>query len=93
MYLGKLVELGPSETVYNQPLHPYTQALFGAIPQPAVDSRRELTVLEGNVPSPVDPPSGCRFHTRCPLAQSTCSEKEPELLEIQPGRFAACLLL
>jgi oligopeptide/dipeptide ABC transporter ATP-binding protein len=93
MYLGKLVELGPSEAIFRQPLHPYTQALFGAIPQPVVDSQRELTVLEGNVPSPVDPPSGCRFHTRCPLAQSICSEKEPELSEIQPGRFVACLLL
>jgi oligopeptide/dipeptide ABC transporter ATP-binding protein len=93
MYLGKLVELGPSEAIFRQPLHPYTQALFGAIPQPVVDSQRELTVLEGNVPSPVDPPSGCRFHTRCPLAQSICSEKEPELREIQPGRFVACLLL
>jgi oligopeptide/dipeptide ABC transporter ATP-binding protein len=93
MYLGKLVELGPSEAIFRQPLHPYTQALFGAIPQPVVDSQRELTVLEGSVPSPVNPPSGCRFHTRCPLAQSICSEKEPELREIQPGRFVACLLL
>jgi oligopeptide/dipeptide ABC transporter ATP-binding protein len=90
MYLGKLVELGPSEAIFNQPLHPYTQALFGAIPQPVVDSRRELTVLEGNVPSPVDPPPGCRFHTRCPLAQDRCKQEQPEFRQVQPGRFVAC---
>lgn len=90
MYLGKLVELGPSEAVFDDPLHPYTQALFGAIPLPVVDQQRELTILEGNVPSPVAPPSGCRFHTRCPLAQGICSETEPELRQVRPGRFAAC---
>ncbi len=90
MYLGKLVELGPSEAVFDDPLHPYTQALFGAIPLPVVDGQRELTVLEGNVPSPVAPPSGCRFHTRCPLAQEICSKTEPELRQVRPGRFAAC---
>jgi oligopeptide/dipeptide ABC transporter ATP-binding protein len=90
MYLGKLVELGPSEAVFQQPLHPYTKALFGAIPQPVVDSRRELTILEGNVPSPVDPPSGCRFHTRCPMAEEKCSHEQPELREVLPGRFVSC---
>jgi oligopeptide transport system ATP-binding protein len=90
MYLGKLVELGPSEAVYNSPLHPYTRALFGAIPLPVVDARRELVVLEGNVPSPVDPPPGCRFHTRCPLAQPLCSQEEPPLRTVRPGRRAAC---
>jgi oligopeptide transport system ATP-binding protein len=90
MYLGKLVELGPSEAVFQQPLHPYTQALFGAIPQPVVDSHRELTVLEGNVPSPVNPPSGCRFHTRCPLVQKICSQVEPELRQVSPGRLVSC---
>jgi len=98
MYLGKLVELGPSEAVFDDPLHPYTQALFGAIPLPAVDQQRELTILEGNVPSPVAPPSGCRFHTRCPLAQEICSETEPEFRQVGPGtsselktgRFVAC---
>jgi peptide/nickel transport system ATP-binding protein len=90
MYLGKLVELGPSEALFHQPLHPYTQALFGAIPQPVVDNRRELTVLEGNVPSPVDPPPGCRFHTRCPLAQEICRQEPPEFRQVRPGRFVAC---
>jgi oligopeptide/dipeptide ABC transporter ATP-binding protein len=90
MYLGKLVELGPSEVVFDEPLHPYTQALFGAIPLPVVDQQRELTVLEGNVPSPVSPPPGCRFHTRCPLAQEICRESEPELRRVHTGRYVAC---
>jgi oligopeptide/dipeptide ABC transporter ATP-binding protein len=90
MYLGKLVELGPSEAVFETPLHPYTQALFGAIPLPVVDQQRDLIILEGNVPSPVAPPSGCRFHTRCPLAQKICHETEPELRRVRPGRFVAC---
>jgi oligopeptide transport system ATP-binding protein len=90
MYLGKLVELGPSEAVFQQPLHPYTKALFGAIPQPVVDNRCELTILEGNVPSPVNPPSGCRFHTRCSMAEEKCSHEQPELREVVPGRFVSC---
>jgi oligopeptide/dipeptide ABC transporter ATP-binding protein len=90
MYLGKLVELGSSEAVFGQPLHPYTLALFGAIPQPVVDSHRELTVLEGSVPSPVNPPSGCRFHTRCPLAREICKQEEPGLRQVSPGRLASC---
>jgi len=90
MYLGKLVELGPSEEVFGNPLHPYTKALFGAIPQPVVGNRRPLTILEGNVPSPVNPPSGCRFHTRCPLVQDVCKQKEPEFRQVRPGRFVAC---
>ncbi len=92
MYLGKLVELGESEAIFNQPLHPYTQALFGAIPLPVVDEKRELTVLEGNLPSPVNPPAGCRFHTRCPWAagRERCQVESPELREVQPGRSVAC---
>ena len=91
MYLGKLVEVGESETLFNDPLHPYTQALLGAIPLPEVsDQPQELVILEGTVPSPVNPPSGCRFHTRCPLAQPVCSESEPQLREVQPGRWVAC---
>ncbi len=85
MYLGKMVEVGNAQDVYDEPLHPYTQALFGAIPMPVVDDRRELKILEGNVPSPVDPPSGCRFHTRCPIAQKKCQETEPALRLVGSG--------
>ena len=85
MYLGKLVEVGSAEEIYNEPVHPYTQALFGAIPMPVVGEQRELKVLEGNVPSPVNPPSGCRFHTRCPLAQEICQKTEPVLSEVRSG--------
>jgi oligopeptide transport system ATP-binding protein len=90
MYLGKLVELGGSEDIFWEPIHPYTKALFGAIPLPEVDKRRELVVLEGSVPSPVNPPSGCRFHTRCPIAQDICTVNQPEMRQLKPGRFAAC---
>lgn len=97
MYLGKLVEVGPSEDVYIEPLHPYTKALFSAIPMPTVLENYELKILEGNVPSPVNPPPGCRFHTRCPLAQEICLEKEPVLHQVSsnistaPGiRQVAC---
>ncbi|MBE0669918.1 MAG: ATP-binding cassette domain-containing protein [Anaerolineales bacterium] len=90
MYLGKLVEVGSAEEIYNAPLHPYTQALFGAIPMPVVGDKRELKILEGNVPSPVNPPSGCRFHTRCPLAQKLCQETEPVLRQVRGGRQVAC---
>jgi oligopeptide/dipeptide ABC transporter ATP-binding protein len=90
MYLGKLVEVGSAEEVFDQPLHPYTQALFGAIPMPVVDGKRELKVLEGNVPSPVDPPSGCRFHTRCPIAQKICQEADPALRQVSGARQVGC---
>ena len=90
MYLGRLVEMGTSELVFCDPLHPYTKALLGAIPQPVVENRRPLTILEGNVPSPVNPPPGCRFHTRCPLVQEVCRREVPPFREVQPGRFAAC---
>jgi oligopeptide/dipeptide ABC transporter ATP-binding protein len=93
MYLGKIVEQGPSEAVFSTPLHPYTQALFGAIPLPDVDNLRQLTVLEGNVPSPINPPTGCRFHTRCPLAQEICKQKEPVLRQVRPNRTVACHLV
>jgi oligopeptide transport system ATP-binding protein len=91
MYLGKLVELGRSDDVFNEPLHPYTTALFGAIPLPVVELKKhELVVLEGNVPSPVNPPSGCRFHTRCPLAQEKCKTTEPDFRPARSGRLIAC---
>jgi len=93
MYLGKLVELGPAQEVFTAPLHPYTQALFASIPLPVVDRKREIKVLEGNVPSPVNPPSGCRFHTRCPLARAICSETEPALRPVRSGRQIACHLV
>ncbi len=89
MYLGKLVEVGESDAIFYNPRHPYTQALLGAIPLPQVDDQ-ELVVLQGTVPSPVNPPSGCRFHTRCPLAQEICRREAPPLREIQPGRWVAC---
>lgn len=90
MYLGKIVELAPSDDIFSSPLHPYTQALFGAIPLPDVDNLRELTVLEGNVPSPINLPSGCRFHTRCPLARDICTQQEPILRQIRHNRMVAC---
>ena len=89
MYLGKMVEVGNAQDVFEEPLHPYTQALFGAIPMPVVDNKRELKVLEGNVPSPVNPPSGCRFHTRCPIAQEKCQETEPVLRSVRSGTLSS----
>jgi len=90
MYLGKIVELSPADDIFASPLHPYTQALFGAIPLPDVDNLRELTILEGNVPSPINPPSGCRFHTRCPLVQEICNLQEPLLRPVRKDRMVAC---
>lgn len=89
MYLGKLVEVGSAQDVFENPLHPYTQALFASIPMPVVDKQRELKVLQGNVPSPVNPPRGCRFHTRCPLAQDVCRETEPALRSVRSGASPA----
>ncbi len=92
MYVGKLVELADRDALYEKPLHPYTQALLSAIPipDPVVEKRRKRVVLTGDIPSPVNPPSGCRFHTRCPLAFERCSIEEPPLTEYEPGHFAAC---
>lgn len=92
MYLGKMVELTDRESLYREPLHPYTRALLSAIPTPHPTVRRERTILKGDVPSPLNPPKGCRFHTRCPIAIDKCSLEEPEFKEIRPGHWAACWL-
>jgi oligopeptide transport system ATP-binding protein len=92
MYVGKIVEIGASDEVYANPVHPYTEALLSAvpIPDPRANAEREERMLEGDVPSPANPPPACRFHTRCPYATEICSEQEPALLEHRPGQWAAC---
>jgi oligopeptide transport system ATP-binding protein len=92
MYLGKIVEIGPADEVYGNPIHPYTLSLLSAlpIPDPRVNAAREPLVLEGDLPSPANPPAACRFHTRCPYATEICSEVEPELVHYGNGHWAAC---
>ena len=92
MYLGKLVELAPSESLYAEPLHPYTKALLSAVPVPDPDFQREQIILEGDIPSPSNPPSGCTFHTRCPFKMDICSKVVPALQEVNSGQFVACHL-
>jgi oligopeptide transport system ATP-binding protein len=95
MYLGVIVELAERNDFYHNPLHPYTKALLSAvsIPDPRVEEKRKRTILKGEIPSPINPPSGCRFHTRCPIAKDICSQSQPEWREITPGHFTACHLV
>ena len=91
MYLGNMVESARSEDIFKNPLHPYTEALLNAIPTTDADNK-ELQILEGDIPSPVNPPKGCKFHTRCKYAMDICREKNPEWVEIEPQHFVACHL-
>ena len=90
MYLGHLVELAGTEELYNNPLHPYTQALLSTVPEPDPHVKREQIMLKGDIPSPLNPPSGCIFHNRCPYNEPICQDQMPPLVEIKPGHFVAC---
>ncbi len=90
MYLGRIVEIGSMKLIYENPKHPYTQALLSSVPNPDPQKRKEMGVLEGDVPSPIDIPSGCRFRTRCPYATNKCKEDFPPLVEIEPGHWIEC---
>jgi len=93
MYLGKMVELTGRDELFRNPLHPYTRALMSAIPIPDPTLKRERIILKGDVPSPLNPPKGCRFHPRCPIAEKICSEQEPEFREASPNHYAACWMV
>jgi oligopeptide transport system ATP-binding protein len=95
MYLGKVVELTDRESLYNIPLHPYTQALLSAIPvpDPDIEENRHRIILEGDLPSPANPPKGCHFNTRCPKVIDICYQEDPAFVEVRPGHFCACHLV
>jgi oligopeptide/dipeptide ABC transporter ATP-binding protein len=93
MYLGNIVEIGDKKSIFENPQHPYTKALLSAIPEPNRKRNKERIILKGDVPSPIDPPSGCRFHTRCPIATEQCKQKTPEFTRVGPEHFVACDLI
>jgi oligopeptide/dipeptide ABC transporter ATP-binding protein len=92
MYLGKIVELTDRDSLFAEPLHPYTEALLSAVPMPDPEAKRQRIILQGDVPSPINPPSGCRFHTRCPYTEPRCKVEEPVMREVKPGHQVACHL-
>ena len=92
MYLGNMVEYAPTEKVFAKPMHPYTQALFSAIPVPDPDYKMDRVVLEGSIPSPANPPAGCKFHTRCSQCMEVCKHFAPDFIELEEDHFCACHL-
>jgi len=92
MYLGKLMELAPVKELFNNPLHPYTEALISAIPVPGERAGESRIILKGTVPTPIDPPPGCRFNPRCPYRLPICGKEDPELIEVRKGHYVACHL-
>ena len=90
MYLGSMVEFGNKKDIFSHPMHPYTQALFSAVPNPNPDVKMDRIVLKGDIPSPANPPKGCKFHTRCPQCMEICKHVAPVYKEYEPGHFVAC---